>query len=57
MEDEGEGEGNKGDEEGVFIHGNKGLPLVREETNMAHRKMVASKGELCVRIKCLILVR
>jgi hypothetical protein len=31
--------------EGVFVLGNKGLPLVREETDMAHRKVVVYKGK------------
>ena len=38
--DEGEGEGNKRGG-GEFIRGgDKGLPLDREETDVAHRKMV-----------------
>ena len=59
MEDEGEGEGNKGEGEGIFVLvWDKGLPLDREETDVAHRKMVVykSKGKPCVRMRCLILI-
>ena len=41
--DEGEGEGNKRKEAGVFIPEDKGLPLDGEETDMAHRKMAVYK--------------
>lgn len=41
--DEGEEEKNKG--EGRFVpEWDKGLPLDRKETDMAHRQMVAYKG-------------
>ena len=41
IEDEGEGEGNKG---GPRV-GDKGLPLDREETDVAHRQMAVYKGK------------
>jgi hypothetical protein len=34
----------------------KGLPLYREETGMAHRQTVVFKGETRVRMRCLILI-
>ena len=42
---EGEGNGDAGVGEGIFVSGDKGLPLDREETNVAHRKMAVYKGE------------
>lgn len=42
---EGEGEGKKGEEGGVFVPGDKGLTLDTEETGMAHRHMVVYKGK------------
>jgi hypothetical protein len=44
IEDERQGEGNK--EERVFVsEKDKGLPLDREETRMAHRQMSVYKGK------------
>lgn len=43
-EDQGKGKGNKRKGTEVFVLGNKGLQLDREETNMAHRQMTAYKG-------------
>lgn len=43
IEDKGEGEGNKAEGKGVFVP-DKGLPLGREETDTAHKKMVIYKG-------------
>lgn len=35
----------------------RGLPLDREKTDVAHRKMaVRIKGKPCVRMRCLILI-
>lgn len=39
-EDKGEGDGNKGEGGGIFVLEDKELPLDREETDMAHRKMM-----------------
>ena len=45
IEDEGEGEGNKGEGRRVFVlEWDKGLPLDREETDVAHRQMAVYKG-------------
>ena len=54
MEDERKGKG----EGVVVVLEHKGLPLDREETDVAHRKMVVykSKGKPCVRMRCLILI-
>lgn len=45
--DRGHGEGgrNNRDEAGCLFHGDKGLPLDREDTDMDHRTMAVSKGE------------
>lgn len=46
IEDEREGEGNKGEGAGIFVpEEDKGRPLDREETDMAHGKMVVYKGK------------
>jgi len=52
MEDEGEGEGNKGEGRkgqgragGAFVKEDKGLPLDREETDKARRKIAVNKGK------------
>ena len=51
IEDEGEGEGNKEEGRGyLFVLDNKGQPLDREETDVAHRQwwFIKVKGEtLC----------
>ena len=57
MGGDGEGEGNKAERGGVFLpEWDKGLPLYREETGMAHRQTVVFKGETRVRMRCLILI-
>ena len=45
-------------EEGYMSPEDKGLPLDREETDVAHRKMVVykSKGKPCVRMSWLLLI-
>ena len=44
IEDEGEGEGNKEKGAVVFVLEDKGLPLDREETDVAHRQLAVYKG-------------
>jgi hypothetical protein len=45
-EDEGEEEGNKEEGTGVFVlKWDKGLPLVRAETDLAYRQMMVYKGK------------
>ena len=39
------GKGHKGKGEGVFVSEDKGLPLDRGETDMAHRQKVVYKGK------------
>lgn len=50
----------EGKGEGVFVpEGDKELPLDREETDVAHRKMPIYKGKggnPCVRMRCMIFI-
>lgn len=59
-EDEGGGEGNKGEGTGAFVlEGDGGVPLDREKTDMTHRKTAVQKGKRgnpCIRTKWLILI-
>ena len=53
------GEGEKEREEGHLFPRDKGLPLDREETDVAHRKMEVYKGtrgRCRIRTKCLISI-
>lgn len=43
LEDEGEGDRNKGEGKGIFILEDKGL-LDREKTGLAHRNVAVYKG-------------
>lgn len=45
LDEEREWAGNEGEEEGYLSLGDKGLPVDREETDMAQRKMEVYKGE------------
>jgi hypothetical protein len=60
--DREEGEKEKGKRERTKRYfsggGDKGLPLDREETDVAHRKMMAykDKRKKRVRVRCLILI-
>ena len=59
IEVQGEREGNEGEGGGIFVLEDKGLSLDREETGVAHRKMVVYKGtrgKPRVRMRCLILI-
>lgn len=58
-EDEGEGGKEAGRKEGLFVLGDKGLALDREETDVAQRQMpfITVQGETHARMRCLILTR
>lgn len=45
IEDEGKGEGDKGKGTGYLSQRDRGPPLNREETVMAHRQMEVYKGK------------
>ena len=45
IQDEGEGERNKEEGEGIFALRNKGLPLGGKETDLAYREKAVYKGK------------